>query len=85
MAPAEHGTAEGTRLLPDAPRGFVAATTAEVVRMPSLDLTPQLKATVSHAERLRTGLDSQTGLKCSWLDICFHIPGTAERSASFGS
>jgi hypothetical protein len=57
-------------------RSSVVAVALDVARMPSLDSDPHLKAAVSHAARQRTGLDSQTGLKCSWLDIHFHIPGT---------
>jgi hypothetical protein len=80
-SPAEHGAADDTALQNARSNSVAGAATAgEVVSMPSLDSDPQLKAAVSHAERQRTGLDSQTGLRCSWLDISFHIPGTNDLS-----
>lgn len=67
---ANHASASSSR--------SVTQVALDVAGMPSLDSDPHLKAAVSHAARQRTGLDSQTGLKCSWLDIYFHIPGTGK-------
>lgn len=53
----------------------VASIAPEIARLQSLDLDPELKAVVSHAEQQRKGLDSQTGLQCTWLDVFFHISG----------
>jgi hypothetical protein len=75
--------ADGTNHASASSSRSVAQVALEVARMPSLDSDPHLKAAVSHAARQRTGLDSQTGLKCSWLDIYFHIPGTGELNRGF--
>lgn len=75
-SPAERGTADDANQARAGSSRSVAQVALDVAGMPSLDSDPHLKAAVSHAARQRTGLDSQTGLKCSWLDIYFHIPGT---------
>ena len=80
---AEHVTADDTNHASATSSTSVAQVALDVARMPSLDSDPHLKAAVSHAARQRTGLDSQTGLKCSWLDIHFHIPGTGELYRGF--
>lgn len=52
----------------------VAALQLVVARTPVLDHV-QHKASVSHANAQRAGVDSRTGLKCTWLDLHFFAPG----------
>lgn len=54
--------------------GGVAILTLEAAQMLSLD-DGQHKASVSHANSQRAGVDSRTGLKCTWLDLFFFAPG----------
>ncbi len=52
----------------------MAILTLEAAQMLSLD-DGQHKASVSHANSQRAGVDSRTGLKCTWLDLFFFAPG----------